>query len=62
MANIFFFKGQKYAITVMKLLLAHILRHYRVTTHLKLEELEVRMDINIFLINGHMMQIHHRDF
>lgn len=54
--------GVKYAMVVMKLILAHILRHFRVTTPLKMSDLKVRMDINIFLINGHLIQVHKRDF
>lgn len=54
--------GQKYAMAVMKVMLAHILRHFRLTTKLKIEELRVRMDINIFLIGGHQVQVHPREY
>lgn len=54
--------GSKYAMVVMKTVLTYILRNFRVTTKLKLEELEVRMDINIFLLNGHMVQIENRNY
>lgn len=47
---------------VMKVILAHILRNFRLTTDLKMEELRVRMDINIFLIGGHQVQVHPRDY
>lgn len=48
--------------TVMKVMLTHILRNFRITTNLKLTDLRVRMDINIFLIGGHMVQVHPRNF
>lgn len=48
--------------TVMKVMLTHILRNFRITTDLKMEELRVRMDINIFLIGGHQIQVHPREF
>lgn len=57
-----FILGEKYAMTVMKVVLTHILRNFRVTTQLKMEELRVRMDINIHLIGGHQMQVHPRDY
>ena len=47
---------------VMKLVLGDVLRNYRFTTKLKLSELKVRMDINIFLLNRHLVQVHRRDF
>lgn len=47
---------------VMKLILADILRNFHITTHLKQSELKTRMDINIFLINRHMVQVHSREF
>lgn len=47
---------------VLKTVLVHILRNFSVTTELKLEELEVRMDINIFLLNGHMVKIENRTY
>lgn len=45
---------------VMKSIIARILQHYRLETDLKLEELKIRMDINIFLLNGHMVKLYHR--
>lgn len=54
--------GEKYAMVVMKVMLTHILRNFRITTNLKMSDLRVRMDINIFLIGGHMIQVHPRNF
>lgn len=46
----------------MKVMLTHILRNFRITTALRMEDLRVRMDINIFLIGGHMVQVHPRHY
>lgn len=47
---------------VMKVMLVHILRHFEVTTRLKMEELRCRMDINIVLLGGHIVQMHPREY
>ncbi|KAJ6637457.1 putative cytochrome P450, partial [Pseudolycoriella hygida] len=53
--------GYKYAYVAMKSILAHILRNYRLTTPLKLEDLKLRMRVNIYLLNKHMVQIYERN-
>lgn len=47
---------------VMKSMAADLLRNFRFTTPLKMSDLQVRLDLNIFLKNGHMVQAYHRDF
>lgn len=56
------FSGSKYAMIVMKSIAANLLRNFHFTTPLKMIDLKVRLDINIFLENGHMVQAYHRDF
>ncbi|XP_037028299.1 probable cytochrome P450 313a4 [Bradysia coprophila] len=53
--------GYKYAYAAMKTILANVLRNYRLTTPLKLEDLRVRMRVNIFLLNKHMVQLFERN-
>lgn len=53
--------GEKYAMIVMKVMIAHLFRSYRFTTHLKMMDLKMRLDINVRLLNRHMVKIHRRN-
>lgn len=45
----------------MKLVAAHILRNYRLSTPLKLDELKVKLSVSFRLVNQHLVQVHKRD-
>lgn len=53
--------GEKYAMVVMKVMIAHLFRCYRFTTHLKMADLKMRLDINVRLLTKHMVEIHQRN-
>lgn len=45
----------------VRLFVAWIVRNYRFTTNLKLEELTFMMNVTMKLAQGHMVQVHKRD-
>jgi cytochrome P450 family 4 len=47
--------GYKYAYMSMKVVLASMLRQYKFTTHLRMEDLEWDISITLKLINKHMV-------
>lgn len=53
--------GYSYAIYTMKLVAAHILRNYRLSTPLKLHELKVKLSVSFRLLNKHMIQVQKRE-
>lgn len=55
-----FVLAYKYAMVVLKVIIVHLFREYRYSTHLKPEELKVRMNVNSKLLNNHMVKIHRR--
>lgn len=57
----YFFTGYSYAIYTMKLVAAHILRNYRLSSPLKLHELKVKLSVSFRLVNKHLIQVHKRD-
>ena len=54
--------GIKYAMNVMKVILTHILRNYKVTTSLKLEDLECKMSLTLQVVQGYMIKLEKRVF
>lgn len=52
--------GYTYAIYTMKLVLAHIIRNYRLSTRLQMADLKIRLSISYRLLNKHMIQLHER--
>lgn len=58
--HILFSIGYSYAIYTMKLVAAHILRNYRLSSPLKLDELKVKLSISFRLLNKHLLQVHKR--
>ncbi|XP_037050456.1 probable cytochrome P450 313a4 isoform X1 [Bradysia coprophila] len=53
--------GMKYGHIVVRLFVAWIVRNYRFTTNLKMEELTFRMNITMKVAQGHMVEIHKRE-
>ncbi|XP_037050461.1 probable cytochrome P450 313a4 [Bradysia coprophila] len=53
--------GMKYGHIVVRMFVAWIVRNYRFTTNLKMEELTFRMNITMKLAQGHMVQVHKRE-
>lgn len=53
--------GTKYAMLVLKLVTVYVLRKYRLTTELRLEDLRLRINITLKLLNKHRVQLHKRD-
>lgn len=56
----YLFAAYKYAMTLNKLMIARVVRNYRFSTKLKMEELQIRFNVNIRLLNNHMVSIHNR--
>lgn len=54
--------GSKYAWIQMKITIAYILRNFKFTTNLKMEDLRLRLTITLQLINRHMVQVERRVF
>lgn len=50
------FAGEKYAMVVMKVMIAHLVRQFEFKSTIKMNDLKLSMDINIRLLNGHMVQ------
>lgn len=55
------FPGKKYGIVAMKLLIVYIVRHYRLTTKLKLEDLKFQMQITLGMLNENVIEIENRN-
>lgn len=53
--------GYSYAIYTMKLVAAHILRNYRLSTPLKLHELKLKLSVSFRLLNKHLIQVERRE-
>lgn len=51
----------KYAMTLNKLMIARIFRNFGFSTKLKMEELRIRFNVNVRLLNNHMVSIYNRD-
>lgn len=54
--------GMKYAMNVMKVILTHFLRNYKVSTSLKYEELEFKIEVSMKIVQHYMMKIEKRQF
>ncbi|CAO1404680.1 unnamed protein product [Diamesa tonsa] len=54
--------GMKYGMNVMKIALSHILRNYKVTTNLKLEDLEYKVAITLRVVQNYMVKVERRKF
>jgi len=53
--------GQKYAMMSMKTMMVHLLRKYRFTTKLKLNELKYEIQITLKIDKKHMVEVHSRE-
>lgn len=56
------FAGYHYAMATTKMVIAHTIRHYRLTTPLRLDELKMKQSITYRLLNKHLIQIHAREW
>lgn len=54
--------GWKYAITLMKINLIHLLMHYEFDTRLKFEELEFKFCVTMNVCQGYQMTITERKY
>lgn len=54
--------GNQLGMRVVKIFLAHILRHFRVTTNLKMHEIKYRRGISGYFDNKDAIQLEHRQF
>lgn len=57
----FFFAGKKYGIISMKLFIIYMVRQYRLSTKLKLEDLKFQMQVTMALLNQNVIEIENRD-
>lgn len=55
-----FFAGKKYGVIAMKLFIVHMVRQYRLTTKLKLEDLKFQMQITLGMLNENVIAIENR--
>lgn len=46
---------------LMKIMMVHLINHYRFTTDLKYDEMKFRVDITLKLVNKHMVRVHRRE-
>lgn len=53
--------GLKYGNIVVRMFVCWLLRKYRFTTTLSLEDLQYRMSITLKIDSGHMVSIHRRN-
>lgn len=56
------YSGLQYAMISLKIVMAGILRKYKFTTQLKLEELVLKIDLTLKLDNKHMVGMECRDW
>lgn len=54
--------GMKYGMNVMKVVLSHILRNYKVTTNLKFEDLEYKIAVTLRVVQNCMIKLERREF
>lgn len=52
--------GIKYANIVLKLATVYVLKRYRLSTTMKMNDLRLRMNVTLNLINMHQVQVHRR--
>ena len=54
--------GMKYAMNIMKIILSHILRSYKVTTNLKSEDFVINVAFTLKIVQGYMIKLEKREF
>ena len=54
--------GIKYGMNVIRIVLTHILRSYKVTTNLKFEDLEYNLAITLRVVQSYMIKLESRQF
>lgn len=53
--------GIKYGNIALKLLIIYVIRNYRLSTHVKLEDIKFRMNVTLYLTNQNMFRLHPRN-
>lgn len=53
--------GLKYGHIVVRMFVCWLVRNFRFTTSLRIEDLKFRMSVTMKLVNGHMVQAHRRE-
>lgn len=54
--------GMRYAMISMKVFLSHLLRHYKFSTHLRIEDIRIETNISATLLNEQLFSIEPRQF
>ena len=54
--------GMKYGMNMIKVVLSHLLRNYKITTNLKFEDLEYKIAIALRIVQGTMIKLERREF
>lgn len=52
--------GSRYAQFVIKIIVIHVVKRFRLSTALKIEDFRFRMNIDLILLNKHMIQLEER--
>lgn len=55
------FAAYKYAQVVSRAMLFHLFRHYRFSSKLRMDELRIEFNVNVRLLNNHMVSVHRRN-
>lgn len=53
--------GSKYGYMVVRFFMCWLVRHFRFSTGMRLEDIQYRMSVTLKLFNGHMVQLHRRE-
>lgn len=53
--------GNKYGYMSVRFFVCWLVRHFRFSTKMRMEDMEHRMCITLKLFNGHMMEVHRRN-
>lgn len=56
----FYISGMKYGIIALKLMIVYIVRQFRISTKVRLEDLKFRMKITLCLVNDDMFELENR--
>lgn len=50
----------KYAQVVTRAMVFHLFRHHRYSSTLRMEDLRIEFNVNVRLLNNHMVSVHSR--
>lgn len=54
--------GKKYGYMSVKIILSTLLRHYKFSTNLRMEDLKWKFELTMKLVNTHLVKIEKRNF